>query len=94
MHDLYLDGLCEKIEHDYDQVLKNVPLYSEKRRLVGEVDLLAIKGNKCDVYEVKCSYRFTKAKKQLQKIKKLLGDRFDVQGMFFFCGEAKMLVEI
>ena len=83
-HDRYLEELCEQLEDDYDLILKNIPLLSKKRRRVAEIDILAIKGDKCDVYEVKCSYRKTKAKRQLEKIRKLL----EIRHCFLFCGES------
>ena len=80
-HDIYLENLCEKIKSDYDSVSKNVRLFSKRGRVIAEIDLLATRENSCDAYEVKCSYRITKAKKQLQKIKKLMPH---VDNLFFF----------
>ncbi len=87
-HDRYLEDLCERLKPVYDRVLTNISLYSKKRRKVAEIDILAIKGEKYHVYEVKCSYRRVKAKKQLQKIKKLMPN---VNRFFFFCGESGTL---
>lgn len=86
-HDKYLDELIDTVKGDYDLILKNIPLYSKKRkqRQLAEIDILAMKGSDCYVFEVKCSYRIKKATKQLLKIKKLLPN---VRGMFFFCGES------
>ncbi len=90
-HDVYLHDLCEKVKCDYDSVSTNVRLFSKKGRVLAEIDLLAVRQDTCDVYEVKCSHRITKAKKQLQKIKKLLPN---VENMFFFCGESGLLKEV
>jgi hypothetical protein len=70
-HDKYVEQLCELIEPRYDFLRKNVPLYSKKKRLVAEIDILAFKKRKCDIYEVKCSHRIIKAKRQLNKITKI-----------------------
>jgi hypothetical protein len=89
-HDRYLEELCEQLEDSYDILLRNVPLYSEKRRLVGEIDLLAVRPDGViDIYEVKCSYRVSKARRQLRKFRKLLSA--NVQNCFFFCGESQSI---
>ena len=87
-HDVYLQDLCEKVKCDYDSLSTNVRLYSKKGRVLAEIDLLAIRENSCDVYEVKCSYRITKAKKQLLRIKRLMPH---VTNLYFFCGESGLL---
>jgi hypothetical protein len=92
-HDVYLEQLSRQINNDYDLVLKGVPLYSKRNRLVGEIDLLAIKDDYCDIYEVKCSPRITKAKFQLRKIRKLLYNK-NVRNTFFFCGASGMLMTL
>jgi len=85
-HDRYLNDLCEKIRPVYDKVFTNIPLYSKKtKRKIAEIDILAQRGDEIYVYEVKCSYRPLKAKKQLQKIKKLMPN---ITKAFFFCGES------
>ena len=85
---MYLQDLCEKVKCDYDSLSTNVRLYSKKGRVLAEIDLLAIRENSCDVYEVKCSYRITKAKKQLLRIKRLMPH---VTNLYFFCGESGLL---
>jgi len=90
-HDIYLEDLHQRIKSDYDSVSKNVRLFSKRGRVIAEIDLLAIRDKSCDVYEVKCSYRITKARKQLRKIKRLMPN---VENMFFFCGESGLLKEV
>ncbi|HIH38051.1 TPA: hypothetical protein HA245_03875 [Candidatus Woesearchaeota archaeon] len=90
-HDMYLELLCEKLKDEYDSLFVNIPLFSKKNRRIAEIDILAWKDGQCDVYEVKCSYRVTKAKKQLRRIKRLIPR---VRNMFFFCGESRLLEEI
>lgn len=87
-HDVYLHDLREKVKLDYDSVSTNVRLFSKKGRVLAEIDLLAVRNDSCDVYEVKCSYRITKAKKQLLRIKRLMPQ---VTNLYFFCGESGML---
>lgn len=89
-----MKDLCEEIKPKYDFLLEKIPLYSKRKRLVAEVDVLAFKKNICDVYEVKCSYRITKARHQLRKIRKLLSRKSKVRNTFFFCGEAKTLIMV
>ena len=90
-HDKYVLELREKIKGDYDSVSVNVPLKHSKRSL-GEIDLIGQKGNRFDVYEVKCSYRIVKAKKQLNRIKRILNVK-NVKS-YFYCGNSKLLVTI
>ena len=93
-HDIYVEDLCNQIKGNYDSLSTNLVLFStkkKKRRVIAEIDVLAIKDEMYDVYEVKCSYRITKARKQLRKIKKLLPN---VGNMFFFCGGSGVLKEI
>jgi hypothetical protein len=71
-----------------------VPLYSKRKRLVAEIDLLAFKEDYCDIFEVKCSYRITKARKQLTKIRRLISEDSKVRHSFFFCGESGKLTNI
>ena len=78
----------------YDFLLCNVPLYSSRHRRIAEIDILAVAGQYCDIYEVKCSYRLAKAKKQLGKIKKILSRDSFVRDSFFYCGESRKLIKI
>jgi Holliday junction resolvase-like predicted endonuclease len=87
-----LDRLSRRLEQKYDLVLKNIPLYSERKRLVGEIDILAVKDDCWDIFEVKCSNRVIKARHQLKRIKKQLSPR--IRNSFFFCGESDRLMII
>jgi hypothetical protein len=93
-HDRYLEDLCDKIKPDYDQLFTNISLYSDprKQRKIAEIDIIAMnEDSSCDIYEVKCSYRITKAKKQLQKIRRLMPQ---AKKLFFFCGQSGALESI
>ena len=90
-HDKYVLELTNKIRDNYDSISVNVPVKHSKRSL-GEVDIMAKKGNSFDLYEVKCSYRILKAKKQLQRIKRYLNMKN--AGSYFYCGNSKVLVTI
>ncbi|HLD01211.1 MAG TPA: hypothetical protein VJC39_05710 [Candidatus Nanoarchaeia archaeon] len=70
-----------------------MPVYSSKRRssILAEIDLLAQNEDCLDVYEVKCSFRITKARKQLTRIKKLMPE---VNRLFFFCGSSGVITQI
>jgi len=100
-HDRYVDQLCGVLASRYPLVLRNIPLYSKKKRRVAEIDLLAVKGTYCDVYEVKCSHRLSKARKQLSKIRRVLAVQSvpgfqtpQVRHTFFYCGDSKRLFRI
>jgi Holliday junction resolvase-like predicted endonuclease len=59
---------------------------------VGEVDVVARRGNEVHLFEVKCSYRIVKARKQLSKFKKIL--RHQNTSCFFYFGAGNKIVEI
>ncbi|MBI3027434.1 hypothetical protein HYY70_04930 [Candidatus Woesearchaeota archaeon] len=88
-HDRYILELTNKIKDRYDSISVNVPLKHSKRSL-GEIDVIARKGDKFDLYEVKCSYRILKAKKQLERVKKYLN--LSNAGSYFYCGNNGLLV--
>ncbi len=90
-HDRYVLELKNKIKHKYDFVSTNVKIASRKRSL-GEIDLIARKGSYVDLYEVKCSHRILKAKKQLQKMKRLMN--LGKSRSFFYCGSSGALVGV
>lgn len=57
--------------------------------------MLAINSSSVDIFEVKCSFRPTKARKQLEKIRKIVGAENDkTVNTWFYCGEAGKLVRI
>ena len=90
-HDRYVLELSSKIKGEYDSVSVNVPIKHSKRSL-GEIDILAKKGNRFDLYEVKCSYRIVKARKQLRRLKNILN--LEIAGSYFYCGNSKALVSV
>ena len=92
-HDRHADHLFDLIESDYLMILRNVQ-YKLPDRILGEIDILAIRKDELDIYEVKCSYRIFKARKQLKKIKKLLSPKSRVRHTFFYCGESKKLIKV
>ena len=93
-HDRYVEELCASIEPDYDVLQRHVPLFSKRNRCVAEIDILAMKEDYVDIYEVKCSHRIAKARRQLKKITKLLSTTSNVRHVFFFCGESGKLVAV
>ena len=90
-HDRYVLELSNKIKDNYDSISMNVPVKHSKRSL-GEVDIIAKKGSRFDLYEVKCSYRILKAKKQLSRMKKYLN--LKNARSYFYCGNSKALVVV
>tara|TARA_B100000315_G_scaffold150061_1_gene138743 strand:- start:301 stop:513 length:213 start_codon:yes stop_codon:yes gene_type:complete len=69
----------------------NVKIATKKRSL-GEIDIIARKGKKIDLYEVKCSHRIMKAKKQLKRVKRLMN--LEKSRSYFYCGSSGMLVSV
>ncbi len=90
-HDKYVLELKDKIKHKYDFVSVNVKVVSKKRSL-GEIDIVAKKGNKVDLYEVKCSYRIVKARKQLNRMKRLMN--LNKSKTYFYCGSSESLITV
>lgn len=90
-HDRYVHKLVQQIKSSYDTIDTHVALDNSRRRMA-EVDILAKKGDIIDVYEVKCSYRIIKAKKQLKRIKRILN--VEKINLFFFCGASSRLEEV
>ena len=90
-HDKYVLELSNQIKHDYDSLSLNVPLKDYKRSL-GEVDIIAKKGDRLDLYEVKCSFRIVKARKQLQRVRKYM--KLENSRSYFYCGNSKALVTV
>lgn len=84
--------LYEQIKDSYDTIDTHVTFENSKNRIIAEVDILAKKGNIIDVYEVKCSYRIVKARKQLKRIKRII--KASKMNFFFFCGASSRLEEI
>ncbi len=81
--------MCKKLEDEYDSISKHVVIKNEKRRF-GEIDVMAKKGDKIDLYEVKCSHRIVKAKHQIKRLRKYI--RFSAG--YFYCGTSGILMQI
>ena len=90
-HDRYVFELRNKVKHKYDFISTNVKIPGRKRNL-GEIDLIGRKGSNIDLYEVKCSHRIVKAKKQLHRVQRLL--HLDNSRMYFYCGSSGALMGI
>ena len=82
-HDRYVADLKERVGSRYDEVLVNHKVYVHKR-IVAEADLVGIRDGRADIYEVKCSYRPTKAKAQLRKLKRIFSRTYSVDSLFFY----------
>ncbi len=92
-HDRYVEELCTKIRDNYDSVSKHVEVRA-KKRMLAEVDVLARKGKSVDLYEVKCSPRITKAKRQLKKLSRYLGNSMNISNYYFYCGSSHSIMTI
>ena len=90
-HDRYVLELSNRIKNSYDSISLNVPV-KDYRRSLGEIDIIAKKGDRLDLYEVKCSFRILKAKKQLKRLKTILNIKN--AGSYFYCGNSKALVTV
>lgn len=89
-----MEALCEKLKPRYRVLLRHISLYSKKNRPIGEIDILAVdEDGFCDIYEVKCSYRLAKAKRQLQRLKRAASHKYPLRHLFFYCGNSEVLVK-
>jgi len=94
-HDEYVQQLYAQLKDNYTTVYRNIPLFSRRKRLIAEIDIIAVREDSVDVFEVKCSHRPVKAKRQLRKIRKLLGAETDRQvNTWFYCGEGAQLYKV
>ena len=93
-HDIYVESLTRSLS-GYDTIRSHVNIIGKRGRPVGEIDVLAIKHNgSCDLFEVKCSHRITKARQQLTKLRKLVSRERPVRNTFFYCGESGELISV
>lgn len=87
-HDRYVKELISLISHNYDSISTHI-FFSDKKRVLGEIDLIAERNGIIDVFEVKCSYRVYKARQQLRKVKKYYNR--PINNYYFYCGNSKLL---
>jgi Holliday junction resolvase-like predicted endonuclease len=98
-HDRHVEDLYQRLLGQYQAIYRGVPLYSRKDRLIGEIDMIAINRDTVDIFEVKCSFRPVKARKQLSKIRKILcGDLTSklngAVNLYFYHGDGNQLVKM
>jgi len=91
-HENYVAMLQKIIEEEYDEIMANTKLFSSRNKVMAEADLIAIKNGVVDIYEVKCSYRPTKAKKQLARLRRLLSQKYRVRNLYFFPGNMEQII--
>lgn len=84
-HDKILKNLYNIIKSDYDEIYKNIVLYTKNKRgklqTSAEIDIIGIKDKEVDVYEIKCAYHKCKAVKQLNRIENLLQDKNTISSL-------------
>ena len=91
-HDKYVEELCISIQDRYDSLSKFITLKA-KKRMLAEVDVLARKGDHVDLYEVKCSPRITKAKRQLRKVSRYLTNQ-NIENCYLYCGSSHSIMTL
>ena len=87
-HDRYIQELSRKIKNNYDSISTNIKINKKKRSLF-EIDVLARRGDDLDIYEVKCSYRIAKARKQARSFRRYLKK---ISNIYFYCGATESIV--
>ena len=91
-HENYVAMLQGIIGEEYDEIMANTKLFSSRNKVMAEADLIAVKNDYVDIYEVKCSYRPTKAKKQLARLRRLLSQKYRVRNLYFFPGNMEQII--
>jgi hypothetical protein len=66
-------------------------ILSSKKVRKAEIDIIGYKDDEVHIFEVKCSYRFAKAKRQLLRMLKLLKKPAVA---YFYCGSADRLERV
>lgn len=90
-HEEHVLNLIEQLRKHYDSVRTNVVVEGRKRKLC-EIDVLAMKDDEIDIFEVKCSPRLAKARKQMKKVKKY--SRYKDANFYVYCGDSSEMIEI
>jgi hypothetical protein len=85
-HDDYINILIERFSNLYDRMDTNFE-YPK-----GEIDVRGFKGDRFDIYEVKCNGSKEKAIQQLQRAQRYF--RKQVRKLFYYNGELDKLEEI
>ena len=93
-HENYVAMLQGIIAGEYDEIMANTKLFSHRNKVMAEADLIAIKNDYVDIYEVKCSYRPTKARKQLARLRRLLSQKYRVRNLYFFPGNMERIIHL
>lgn len=86
-----MQKLVRQIRSDYDSISTHLKL-EKKKRLIAEIDIIARRGKELHFFEVKCSNRIVKARKQLKRVKKIFSS-YDTT-CYFYCGSGDKLVEV
>jgi predicted RecB family endonuclease len=79
------------LKPDYDDISTHLKL-EKRKRIIAEIDVVARRGEQLHLFEVKCSYRLVKAKKQLLKAKKIFSNYNTT--CYFYCGAGNQLLEV
>jgi len=87
-YDQFVQNLVEQIKPQYDSLSTNFIIVNKKHK-AAEIGILARKASAYDIYEVKCSYKISKEKRQAQKISKYCC--YKLNKACFCCGSSKVL---
>jgi hypothetical protein len=82
--------LYKRVQDSYDYLILDYNISKDKRKL-GQIDLAGVKGEKTDLYEVKCSFRKHKAFKQLVRARRLMASK---GSLYFYCGANGQIMEV
>ena len=93
-HEAYIDLLITLIHDEYDYIMKNVKCYGAKNRVACEADIIAVTDGVADIYEVKCSFRPTKARKQLRRLRRYISRELPVRHTYFFPGSCERIMRL
>lgn len=91
LHELYVWKLSKELSKEYDHVSTNVTI-SSRTQTLAEIDVLAERDGEVHVFEVKRSFRPTKARQQFRKIQRHFSR--EIARFFFYAADADQMLEM
>jgi hypothetical protein len=83
-HDRTIDELEELVKGKYQMVLKNVNYTTPRHcNILGELDLVGIRNDNWDIYEVKTYNGLDKAREQLQRAREHLQGCGNIRAFYY-----------
>jgi hypothetical protein len=93
-HDRIVERLEDMVRSNYSMTMTCVEVRDpDTGRLVGEIDLVGIVGEKWDIYEVKVNDQYRKAVSQLKNLQRYLGGCANLR-LYYYSGKGNKIEEV